>query len=74
MPTKLTWIVMMAVLLVATITALNAFPSQPDDEPSFTLREVMEAMINKRCAHSNIISTVAPTKASTESTKTVILE
>jgi hypothetical protein len=48
MPTKLTWIVMMAVLLVATITALNAFPSQPDDEPSFTLREVMEAMMNKR--------------------------
>jgi hypothetical protein len=48
MPTKLTWIVMMAVLLVATITALNAFPSQPDDEPRFTLREVMEAMTNKR--------------------------
>jgi hypothetical protein len=48
MPTKLTWIVMMAVLLVASITMLNAFPSQPDDEPSFTLREVMEPIMSKR--------------------------
>jgi hypothetical protein len=48
MQTSLWTMVMIAVLLVAHIAMLSAFPTQPDDEPQFTLREVMEAMMNER--------------------------
>jgi hypothetical protein len=41
-------IVMLAVLIVAYITIINGYPAQDDDEPKFTLREIMQVMMNKR--------------------------
>jgi hypothetical protein len=41
-------IMVIAMLFVAHLTLVTGFPSQNDDEPRFTLREVMEAMMNKR--------------------------
>jgi hypothetical protein len=56
-------IVMLAVLIVAYITIINGYPAQDDDEPKFTLREIMQVMMNKRCPHSNIISNATATQS-----------
>jgi hypothetical protein len=54
-------IMVIAMLFVAHLTLVTGFPSQNDDEPRFTLREVMEAMMNKRSTHSNLISNAGAT-------------
>jgi hypothetical protein len=52
-----------AVLLVAHIVMLSGYQAPDDDEPEFTLRELMQVMMNKRCPHSNIISNAAATQS-----------
>jgi hypothetical protein len=62
MRTKVFIMVVIAVLLVAHIAMLTGYPAPDDDEPKFTLRELMQVMMNKRCPNSNIISNAAATQ------------
>jgi hypothetical protein len=59
MQTHIFIIVAIVVLLVAQM--MMALPYEPiaDNEAQFTLRELVQLMMQKRCTHSNIISNAA---------------
>jgi hypothetical protein len=56
-------IVAIVVLLVAQMMMAVAYEPTADDEPQFTLRELVQLMMQKRCTHSNIISNAAATQS-----------
>jgi hypothetical protein len=55
MQAKTVIIMVVAVLIVAHITMITGYQQHEDDEPRFRLRELMEALMDKRYAHIQIL-------------------
>jgi hypothetical protein len=56
-------IMVIAIFFVVSITFVTAFPSENDDQPTFTLRELMDVLNDKRCTHSDVIYNAAATQS-----------